>query len=301
MSSSPSSRPAALLRSLCAALCAILAGAGFAAWLGLTWIQDHLLSPSGFQDTAAAVVTETTFQDELVRTVLDRATFTALSDVEVGIEPVDQAIERVRETAVTAAQSWLTAPEQQGTWIQVLQDTHDANVPLSADSADAPEHLVVDATALGAAVDHQVEDVIGISPGIARNDLAMTVPGAETGRVLDALVGLAPWRYALPWLVALLAVLAVVVSPRRWLAIAGVGLAGVLFTGVLLAVVLWAASSVVDASGVEPVAHLVTEQIITLLRESFVGRSVTGMIGAACVALVGVIGAVVRSRMVTYH
>ena len=80
-----------------------------------------------------------------------------------------------------------------------------------------------------------------------------------------------------------------------------VGLAGVLFTGVLLAVVLWAASSVVDASGVEPVAHLVTEQIITLLRESFVGRSVTGMIGAACVALVGVIGAVVRSRMVTYH
>ena len=79
------------------------------------------------------------------------------------------------------------------------------------------------------------------------------------------------------------------------------GLAGVLFTGVLLAMVLWAASSVVDASGVEPVAHLVTEQIITLLRESFVGRSVTGMIGAACVALVGVIGAVVRSRMVTYH
>lgn len=90
MSSSPSPRPSDALRSVAAAALALLAGAGFALWLGVSWLQDHLLSPSGFQDTAASVITETSFQDELVRTLLDRATFSALEDKATGIDAVDR-------------------------------------------------------------------------------------------------------------------------------------------------------------------------------------------------------------------
>ena len=59
-------------------------------------------------------------------------------------------------------------------------------------------------------------------------------------------------------------------------------------------------TGVVDAATVDPVAHLVTEQIVSLLQESFTQRGVTGMIWAGVVALAGVIGAVVRVRTVTY-
>ena len=62
---------------------------------------------------------------------------------------------------------------------------------------------------------------------------------------------------------------------------------------------IWPQRSV-DAAAVDPVAHLVTEQIVSLLQESFTERGVTGMIWAGVVALAGVIGAVVRVRTVTY-
>ncbi|WP_260983311.1 hypothetical protein [Kocuria salsicia] len=290
-----------MLRSLAAALCALLAGAGFALWLGISWLQDHVLSPSGFQDTAASVVTQTSFQEDLVSTLVDQATLHAGDTPGTGIDALDGVLQRVRDSAVSAAQQWLTAPEQEGTWIQVLDDTHDANVPVTASAGKAPDEFVVDVSALGAAVEQQVEKTVGFSPGIADQNLTITVPGAHTGVVVDTLVQLAQWRYALPWFAGILAVLALVVAPRRWLALAGVGLSGVLFTGVVLAVALSSAQKLVDASAVEPVAHVVTEQIVAQLRESFVTSSVTGMLGAGAVALFGVILAVVRPRAVTYH
>lgn len=301
VSSSAPSRPAALVRALVAALCAVLAGAGFALWLGLSWLQDHVLSPSGFQDTAASVVIEPAFQKELVGTMLDRASFGALADAHTGIGPVDDAVERARQSAVDGATSWLTAPERQTAWIKILNDTHDANIPLTATAGHAPDELVVDVTALGSAVDQQVEDTVGVSPGIGQQDLTVTVPGVHSGGVVDALVWLVQWRYVLPWLVGALVLLAVTTTPRRWLALAGSGLAGILCTGVVLAVAVSAAQTVVDASAVDPVAHLVVERVVSVLRESFVASSVTGMIWAGVVVLVGVIGAVVRVRTVTYH
>ncbi|MDN5631561.1 hypothetical protein [Kocuria sp.] len=300
MSSSARPRVPAPLRSLAAALLAVLAGAGFALWLGITWLQDHVLSPSGFQDTAAAVMTETSFQDELVGTVLDRATLGVLQDADTGIAPVDRAVERLRTAVADAARTWLTAPEQEGTWIQVLNDTHDANVPLTPSAGAAPDELVVDLGALGRAVDHQVQDTVGISPGIDAHALRITVPGAHTGPVVDALVRLAQWRYVLPWFAGAAAVLCVLCAPRRWTALAGVGAAGVVCAGILLCLGLVATRTVVNASAVDPVAHLVTEQIFSLLRDSFVTRCVEAMMWAAGVAVVGVTGAVVRVRTVTY-
>ena len=300
MSSSPSPRPSDALRSVAAAALALLAGAGFALWLGVSWLQDHLLSPSGFQDTAASVITETSFQDELVRTLLDRATFSALEDKATGIDAVDRTIESIRETVVDSAQSWLTAPEQEGAWLAVLNDTHDANIPLTPSAGHAPDELVVDVSALGEAVNRQVVDAVGFSPGIDEQNFTVTVPGVHTGAVVDALVQLAQWRYVLPWLAGAAGIAAVVVSPRRWLALAGVGVAGVVCTGIVLALALAGGRAVVGAATVDPVAHLVTEQIVSLLQESFTQRGVTGMIWAGVVALAGVIGAVVRVRTVTY-
>ena len=301
VSSSASPRPAAVVRAVASALLAVLAGAGFAAWLGLSWVQAHVLSPSGFQDTASSVVTDSGFQNELVRSVLDRATFSALENVHTGIAPLDQAAEKLRESAVGAAQNWLTAPEQQDTWLAVLDDTHDANVPVAAEAGHAPDELVVDVSALGQAVQRQIQDTTGLSPGLDAQNLTVTVPGVHTGGVVDALVWCAQWRHALPWLAGACAVAAVATTPRRWLALAGVGLAGVACVGLVLGVVLTAAQAVVDASAVDPVAHLVVERVVGVLRESFVERSVTGMIWAGVVALVGVAGAVVRVRAVTYH
>ena len=57
----------------------------------------------------------------------------------------------------------------------------------------------------------------------------------------------------------------------------------------LLALALAGGRAVVGAATVDPVAHLVTEQIVSLLQESFTQRGVTGMIWAGVVALAGVV------------
>lgn len=282
-------------------LCGLLTGVAFAAWLGLTWVQDHLLSPSGFQDTAHSIITNTSFQTELVGTVLDRATFGLLDDYRTGLDPVDRALEGVRERAVGAAESFATAPEQQGMWTEVLVRTHAANVPLSPEMGDAPENLVVDVNPVGATIDQRIMDTIGIDPALSSQELTVTVPGARTGPTIDAIVWIAQWRFLLPWLTGALGVATLLLAPRRWLALAGLGLAGLVMTGALLIAALVAAQSVTSMSSVEPVAHLVVTEIVGLLRESFVARCVTGMVWAAVVALVGVTGAVVRRHAVAYH
>jgi len=282
-------------------LCGLLTGVAFAAWLGLTWVQDHLLSPSGFQDTARSIVTDTSFQTELVGTLLDRATFGLLDDYQTGLDPVDQVLEGVRERAVGAAESFATAPEQQGMWTEVLVRTHSANVPLSPEMGEAPENLVVDINPVGATIDQRIKDTIGIDPSLSSQELTVSVPGARTGPAIDAIVWIAQWRFLLPWLTGALGVATLLLAPRRWLALAGLGLAGLAMTGVLLIAALVAAQSVTSMSSVEPVANLVVSEIVGLLRESFVARCVTGMVWAAVVALVGVTGAVVRRHAVAYH
>lgn len=282
-------------------LCGLLTGVAFAAWLGLTWVQDHLLSPSGFQDTARSIVTDTPFQTELVGTVLDRATFGLLDDYRTGLDPVDRALEGVRERAVGAAESFATAPEQQGMWTEVLVRTHSANVPLSPEMGEAPENLVVDINPVGATIDQRIKDTIGIDPSLSSQELTVSVPGARTGPAIDAIVWIAQWRFVLPWLAGALGVATLLLAPRRWLGLAGLGLAGLVMTGALLLAAWMAAQSVISMSSVEPVAHLVVTEIVGLLRESFVARCVTGMIWAAVVTLVGVTGAVVRRHAVAYH
>lgn len=282
-------------------LCGLLTGVAFAAWLGLTWVQDHLLSPSGFQDTARSIVTDTSFQTELVGTLLDRATFGLLDDYQTGLDPVDQVLEGVRERAVGAAESFATAPEQQGMWTEVLVRTHSANVPLSPEMGEAPENLVVDINPVGATIDRRIKDIIGIDPSLSSQELTVSVPGARTGPAIDAIVWIAQWRFLLPWLTGALGVATLLLAPRRWLALAGLGLAGLAMTGVLLIAALVAAQSVTSMSSVEPVANLVVSEIVGLLRESFVARCVTGIVWAAVVALVGVTGAVVRRHAVAYH
>lgn len=282
-------------------LCGVLAGLGFSLWVGLTWLQDHLLSPSGFQDTAHAVVTDTTFQADLVDTVLDRATFGLAQEHRTGIDVLDRTIEGVRQRAVDAAGFYLSSPERQGMWTRVVTDTHAANVPLSPEAGSAPEHLVVDVTALGETLDEHVKDTVGFDPGLTDQNLRISVPQANTGGVINVLVALAQWRFVLPWLTGGLALAAVALSPKRWWAVIGVGLAGLLLTGALLAAGLAAAQSVITTSSIEPVAHVMVVEIVGLLRESFVERVVTAMIGAAVVALAGVTGAVVRHYTVTYH
>ena len=278
----------------------MLAGAGFALWLGLSWVQDHLLSPSGFQDTAASSVLETSFQEDLVTTVLDRVTPDALEQAHTGIGPVDDAVQRLRSSVQDGVRSWLTSTGQQGTWLRILNDTHDANIPLTPAAGHAPENFVVDASALGEAVDHKVQDTLGVSPGLDRQQLVVTIPGVRTGAVVDRLVQLAQWRYVLPWMAGALALLTVVLAPRRWLGLAGTGLAAVVCAGILLGTGLGAARTVVGASAADPVAHLVTEQVVGVLEHSFTEHVVTGMIAAGVVALAGVVGAVVRVRTVTY-
>lgn len=289
------------LRTAGAVLCGLLTGVFFAAWLGLTWLQDHLLSPSGFQDTAHSVVTDTQFQTELVGTLLERASFGLLDDFHTGLEPVDQTLERAREGAVGAAEDFATAPEQREMWTQVLVETHAANVPLSPEMGNAPRDLVVNVFPVGATIDQRIRDTIGIDPALSTQELTVSIPGARTGPAIDVIVWIAQWRFVLPWLAGALGIATVLLAPRRWLALAGLGLAGVLMTGALLIAVLVAAQSVISASSIEPVANLVVLEIMGLLRESFVARCVTGMIWAAVLALAGVTGAVVRRHAVTYH
>lgn len=289
-----------MLRGAGAALCAVLAGLAFAAWLGVGWVQEHVLSSLGFQDTANAIASDAGFRSELVDTVVDRATAGLLDDPGTGFGPLDRALEELREKAVSATESFLTAPEQRGMWVEVLTRSHDANVPESPQLGSAPEQLVVDASAAGETVSERLHSATGLELPLDPGRLRMTVP-VTTGPTIDALVWLAQWRPALPWFTGVFAVGAVWLAPRRWWAVAGVGAVGVGCAGALLATAALAVDTVTTASGIDPLAHLVVGEVVDVLRESFVARCVTGMVGAAAVALVGVTGAVVRRRRVAYH
>lgn len=288
------------LRGAGAALCAGLAGLGFAAWLGIGWLQDQVLSEEGFRDTASAIGSDPEFQSQLVDIVVDRASAGLLDEHRTGIGPLDRVLENLRERAVAGAESFLTDPGQRDMWIEVLTRTHDANVPASPELGPAPRHLVVDANPVGEAVADRLRSATGLDPQWDPGRLSVSVP-VTTGPTIDGLVWLAQWRPALPWLTGVFAVAAVWLAPRAWWAVAGVGIAGAVCAGALLAVAALAVHTVTEASGIDPVARLVVGEVVSVLRESFVARCVNGMLWAGAVALAGVIGAVVRGRVVAYH
>lgn len=300
MGAGTGSRVLRALRSAGAAVCTLLAGLAFAAWLGVGWLQDHVLSPAGFQDTANAISSDAAFRTEVVDTVVDRATAGVLDDPATGFDPLDRALQELRDRAVSATESFLAAPEQRGMWVEVLTRTHDVNVPGAPDMGPAPEHLVVDASAVGETVTERLHSATGLELPLDPGQLTLTVP-VTTGPTIDALVWLAQWRPALPWLTGVFAVGAVWLAPRRWWAVAGVGAAGAVCAGALLAVTALAVDTVTTASGIDPLAQLVVGEVVSVLREPFVTRCVTGILGAAAVALAGVIGAVVRRRRLAYH
>ena len=288
------------MRSAGAAVCALLAGLAFAAWLGVGWLQDHVLSSEGFRDTADTIAADAGFRSEVVDTVVDRATAGVPDEPRTGFDPLDRALEQLREKAVDAVEAFLAAPEQRDMWVEVLTRTHDVNVPGSPQLGPDTEQLVVDASPAGETVAERLRSTTGLELPLDPERLRVTVP-VTTGPTIDALVWLAQWRPALPWLTGVFAVGAVWLAPRRWWALAGVGAAGALCAGALLVTAALAVDTVTTAAGPDPLAHLVVEEVVSVLREAFVTRCVTGVLGAAAVALTGVIGAVVARRRVAYH
>ena len=126
--------------------------------------------------------------------------------------------------------------------------------------------------------------VVGLVAAVSANAFGAAV-GAMIGGPLGDRYG-RKFIYTYDLILYMLGTLFVVFAVAPWMLVLGV--------------VLTAAQAVVDASAVDPVAHLVVERVVGVLRESFVASSVTGMIWAGVVALVGVAGAVVRVRTVTY-
>ena len=84
------------MRSAGAAVCALLAGLTFAAWLGVGWLQDHVLSSEGFRDTADTIAADAGFRSEVVDTVVDRATAGIPDEPRTGFDPLDRALEQER-------------------------------------------------------------------------------------------------------------------------------------------------------------------------------------------------------------
>lgn len=287
------------LRNTMAAVFAVLAGLAFAAWLGLSWVQDHLLSTEGFARVTQPITQDSQFQSQVVQDVLRRLTDQPLEEFRTGFGPIDDWVRDRRNDAINGAGEWLSAPEQQGMWTEILTRTHAANVPQDVTSDPAPQDLVVDATPVAERVTEHVKSIVPIDPHLDASALRISVPATNTGPIMDGAVQLAEWRYPLPWLAGLSVIFGLLLSTRRWMVVALSAFFGLVFGLVELSMVTTAGRALVASSSADSIAELVVTRLVSVLSTSFMDAIVPWLVGAAVVCVTSVIAAVVSRRWLT--
>ena len=263
----------------------------------LHWVDDTVMSTDGFTRTVGTLADDRSFQEELARSVVDRAADSLVGE-STGLPFLDRLVGNLSRRATDAAVGLTADPAYRRAWTQTLIRTHAANVPADGDAEQAPQNLVVDLTPMLREIDTAVERAVGVDVGLAERGGVLTVPGSGTGRLIEAAARLTALAVPMTWAAAVLAGLALLVTRHRFATLAVLGLGSFAGLGVVRALVADAVQRATGVLDADPVAALVVERVTVLLlgslgEEMAAAAWVAGIAGAA--GVVGAVGAALVS------
>ena len=273
-----------------------LAAAGLVAVLvPLHWAQDTVVSRDGFARVVGALAQDQPFQEELARTAVAQTADRLVGEGATGVGFLDRLLEDAVRRAADVAADLTSDPAYQRAWTESLTRTHEANVPTDGAVASAPEHLVLDIGPVLREVDAAVQQAVGVDVGLSEQGGTITVPGSNTGRLIDAATRLTDLAVPLTWLAAVLAVLALLVTRHRLATLAVLGLGSLAGLGVVWLLVEQGAQRAAGVLGADPVVGLAGRRVLDLLTGSLGEQMVTAAWASGIVGVVGLAGAIAVS------
>jgi hypothetical protein len=261
----------------------------------LHWAADTVVSQQGFTRVVGTLSEDRQFQEALARTAVNRAADTLLGERSTGIAFVDRLVQDAARRAADVAAGLSSQPAYQQAWTQALIRTHEANVPADGAVADAPQHLVLELQPLLEAADGAVQQSVGVDLGLAERQGSITVPGSNTGRLVEAGTRLTGLAVPLSWAAGVLGLLALLVARHRFAVLAVLGLGTLAGLAVVWALVQEALRRAAGPLGVDPLVWLVSDRVLDLLTGSLAQWMTTAAWAAGITGAVGVVGAVVVS------
>jgi hypothetical protein len=291
----PPRRAAAAVRTGLGAALALVTAGLVSVLVPLHWAADTVVSQQGFTRVVGTLSEDRQFQEALARTAVNRAADTLLGERSTGIAFVDRLVQDAARRAADVAAGLSSQPAYQQAWTQALIRTHEANVPADGAVADAPQHLVLELQPLLEAADGAVQQSVGVDLGLAERQGSITVPGSNTGRLVEAGTRLTGLAVPLSWAAGVLGLLALLVARHRFAVLAVLGLGTLAGLAVVWALVQEALRRAAGPLGADPLVWLVSDRVLDLLTGSLAQWMTTAAWAAGITGAVGVVGAVVVS------
>ena len=257
----------------------------------LHWAQDTVVSQDGFTRVVGTLADDRPFQEELARAAVMRVAENLVGERSTGLPFLDRIVDNIAGRAADAAAELTSDPAYQRAWTQTLTRTHAANVPGDGAVDSAPRDLVLDLGPLFREIDSAVQRAVGVDPRLSAGDNVVTVPGSRTGRVIDTVTRLTDLAVPLTWTAAALAALALLVSRRRFAALAVLGLGSLAGLGAVWMFVEALVQRVTGVLGADPVVRMAVDRVALLLTDSLAEQMVAAAWVAGITGAVGLVGA----------
>lgn len=288
-------RAATVLRTGLGTVLGLTAAALVAVLVPLHWAQDTLVSREGFTEVVGTLAEDEPFQEELARTAVEQAADRIMGERATGVGFLDRMLENAVRRAADVAVDLTSDPAYQRAWTQALTRTHEANVPVDGAVDTPPKHLVLDIEPVLQEVDAAVQRSLGVDIGLAEREGRITVPGTNTGRLIETGTRLTDLAVPLTWAAAVLAALALLVTRHRFATLAVLGLGTLAGLGVVWLLVEEGVQRASGVLGSDPVVRLAADRVLVLLTGSLGEQMVTAAWIAGITGVVGLVGAIVVS------
>jgi hypothetical protein len=291
----PRRRATTVLRTGLGTVLGLAAASLVALLVPLHWAQDTLVSRDGFTRVVGTLAEDRPFQEELARTAVGQVADRIVGERATGVGFLDRMLEDAARRAADVAADLTADPAYQRAWTEALTRTHEANVPVDGAVEEPPKDLVLDIAPVLREVDAAVQRAVGVDVGLAERESRITVPGSNTGRLIEAGTRVTDLAVPLTWTAAVLAVLALLVTRHRFAVLAVLGLGTLAGLGVVWLLVEQGVQRASGMLGGDPVVRLAADRAVLLLTDSLGEQMVTAAWAAGITGVVGLVGAILVS------
>ncbi|GAA1774665.1 hypothetical protein [Kocuria aegyptia] len=288
-------RAAAVLRTGLGTVLGLAAASLVALLVPLHWAQDTVVSRDGFTRVVGTLAEDRPFQEKLARTAVGQVADRVVGERATGVGFLDRILEDAVRRAADVAADLTSDPAYQRAWTEALTRTHEANVPVDGGVEEPPKDLVLDIGPVLQEVDAAVQRAVGVDIGLTDRESRITVPGSNTGRLIEAGTRLTDLAVPLTWTAAVLAVLALLVSRHRFAVLAVLGLGTLAGLGVVWLAVEQGVQRASGMLGGDPVVRLAADRVVVLLTGSLGEQMATAAWAAGITGVVGLVGAILVS------
>ncbi|MFF0988452.1 hypothetical protein [Kocuria nitroreducens] len=288
-------RAATVLRTGLGTVLGLAAASLVALLVPLHWAQDTVVSRDGFTRVVGTLAEDRPFQEELARTAVEQMADRIVGERATGVGFLDRILEDAVRRAADVAADLTSDPAYQRAWTESLARTHEANVPVDGGVDEAPKNLVLDIGPVLQEVDAAVQRAVGVDVGLTDRESRITVPGSNTGRLIEAGTRLTDMAVPLTWAAAVLAVLALLVTRHRFATLAVLGLGTLAGLGVVWLLVEQGVQRASGMLGADPVVRLAADRVVVLLTGSLGEQMATAAWAAGITGVVGLVGAILVS------